>query len=298
MESLRTSAAGASVQRFKPLCRFRKFMIAVANRLPFGRFERLFAGNAVQPTLLRKLLVLGKPEAYVKPHTSTGILFFLHLFCGRFFRRALFRRLRFFFSLGVFGGRSRCGLLAFKLHSQLFAEAETLLPTVDLLSRLLRGLFVRAEIKNHDRVCHNTVLDTAEESVKQEKKTRPLCYTRGRLMMLLFGFVFSAAFAVLGRWIFLRPDRFLKHWYGDLLEAPHSGFHRGFTRIFGGVVFFFGAYGVAAQVLKALLGVLHIPEAEVIAMSMGLGLAGTAVWYLHKKSASSSGAGQADSSSK
>lgn len=93
-----------------------------------GGFERLFAGDAVQPALVRKFFVVRKIKAHQQADAFRAFL------CGC--RSGL------------------CCRSALELQLHLVAQAESLLPAFEFVTRLLCNLFIPAKIENQIGLRH------------------------------------------------------------------------------------------------------------------------------------------------
>src|SRR5271169_3029027 len=138
---------GQGVKEFRGL---RESGLALADNFRFGGFEWFFRGDAVEPALVRKLLVIGKIQP--EQDADVGAGFGSVGFCGGFF----FRGCRL---LGVCFGLGRIvGCFALKLQEHFLAEAEPLRPAFHLVASLLRYFFIGAEIKNQEVVGHGSCI--------------------------------------------------------------------------------------------------------------------------------------------
>jgi hypothetical protein len=131
-------------------------------------FEKLVAGNAVEPLLLGHFFVVREIEAHEEFYRARvgGLVFrlvgpfrfcALRAFGGRFGLGVFFRLvggLGFGCSFGRFGGYF---VTAIKFDLELFVEAEGLLPSFQFMAGLLR-FFLVGELKNHVSVGHATSL--------------------------------------------------------------------------------------------------------------------------------------------
>src|SRR6266702_8712626 len=158
-----------------------KFRIAMMNDPWRSALERLFGRNPRKPSLLGQLFVRGKIEAYEKADFSIGCRRWLfHRRLARFsrscFALGLFRRFSFGFRrwrrlcrrFGLGDGLNNRALGAIQLILQLFVEAKSLPPAVQLVPRLLRPLLVRAKIKSNIAVSHDSSLRRPAIQVKLE----------------------------------------------------------------------------------------------------------------------------------
>src|SRR5260370_7212554 len=168
-----------SHQSLKLLTGCLKFHIAMMNNFWRSALERLFGRNPRKPSLLGQLLVRGKIEAYEKADLSIGSrrrLFHRRLarfsrscFALGLFRRFSFgfrRRLRLCRRLGLGDGLDNRAFGAIQLVLQLFVEAKSLPPAVQLVPRFLPLLPVRAKIKSNIAVSHDSSLRRPAIQVK------------------------------------------------------------------------------------------------------------------------------------
>ena len=88
----RSSSPGvraALPQRFKQFVSLYELRVTLANDFDFHGLERFLSGNAIEPTLKRKLFVVGEIEPNEHANVRGGVLFVrfgvLPTFCGCFF---------------------------------------------------------------------------------------------------------------------------------------------------------------------------------------------------------------------